>query len=182
MEPTDPLVARFPRPQHVLRRRFADGAVCFAAVRNGELLGFIWIQLHQYEEDEVRCLYVLEHSSRAAWDFDVWVDPQFRLTRTFARLWDAANAFLREHGCRWSISRISAFNPASLAAHRRLGLRHLQSGLFVLIGSLQLAFFTCAPFIHFGLSSRHRPILRLGVSDPQAKNPKTAATTADPLT
>jgi hypothetical protein len=160
--PDDPIVERFPRPRAVIERRYAEGAVCFVArTRSDELAGFIWIKQHQYMEDEVRCLYVLDPEGAAAWDFDVWLAPEFRLTRTFARLWDAANAYLRERGYRWTISRISAWNPASLAAHRRLGMQRLHSAVFIALGPLQLAVLTCAPYLHVALSRRRYPVLRL---------------------
>ena len=39
--------------------------------------------------------------------------------------WEAASALLHERGHRWTFSRISGFNAASLAAHRRLGATDL---------------------------------------------------------
>jgi hypothetical protein len=180
-EPGDPIVELFPRPTSVIAERFASGAVCFVAEKQGALSGFIWIKREQYREDEVRCLYVLEPAGIAAWDFDVWVAPEFRLTRTFARLWDAANGFLREHGYLWSVSRISAFNHASLASHRRLGSMCLQSGLFFLLGSLQLAFFTCAPYFHLGFKPEHVPVLRLRVPGPVEPERNDATTPAGPM-
>jgi hypothetical protein len=167
----DPLVQRFPRPKHVVAKRFADGAICFVAVKADTLVGFIWIKQNSYMEDEVRCLYVLDPPGAAAWDFDVWVAPEYRLTRAFARLWDTANAFLREQGYRWSISRISAFNPGSLAAHRRLGLTHLHTGLFLLLGPVQLAVLSCAPYVHLSTSPRRYPVLRLRVPEVGALEP-----------
>jgi hypothetical protein len=165
IEPHDPIVHRFPRPKGVVAKRFLDGAVCFVAVQADALVGFIWIKQEHYREDEVRCLYVLEPAGVAAWDFDVWVDPAFRLTRAFARLWDAANAFLRAHGYRWSLSRISAFNAASLASHRRLKIERLHSGLFVLVGSLQLSLLTCRPHLHLSLTPSYYPIIHLWPPD-----------------
>jgi hypothetical protein len=159
--PDEPVVAQFPRPEHVIKRRFADGAVCFVAEKDGELAGFIWIQPGSYMEDEVRCLYVLEPMGSAAWDFDVWVAPQFRFTRAFARLWDAANSFMRDRGYAWSVSRISAFNPESLAAHRRLGIRQLCTGVFVLLGKVQVALISRAPYVHIALSRQQHPVLHL---------------------
>jgi hypothetical protein len=181
VEQDDPLVGVFPRPRHVIAERYASGAVCFAAEKHGTLAGFIWIKREQYREDEVRCLYLLEPADAAAWDFDVWVAPEFRLTRTFARLWDAANAFLREKGYGWSVSRISAFNPASLASHRRLGIVHLETGVFVRVGPVQLAFFTCAPYCHLGYRRSHFPVLRLRAPEAPQRKPDSTTTAAGPL-
>jgi hypothetical protein len=155
----DPLVGCFPRRRDVIARRFATGATCIAAERDGKFVGFIWLTESQYDEDEVRCTYVLE--GRAAWDFDVHIEPQFRSGRTFARIWDSANAWLREHGYRWTLSRISAFNPGSLAAHRRLGVQPLGTATFVRLGASQVALFSRIPFVHFGWRSDQIPVLRL---------------------
>ena len=157
----DRIVHQFPRPAHVLARRFADGATCFAAARGDTLMGFIWIKSDEYMEDEVRCLYRLEPRRVAAWDFDVWVAPEYRLSRAFVRLWDAANTFMHEHGYRWSVSRISAFNAGSLSSHQRLGIVHLHSAIFVTLGRLQLSLFTCAPYLHLSLSPQRYPVVRL---------------------
>ena len=159
--PGHPIVQQFPRPAHVLARRFAEGATCFAAIKNGTLMGFIWIKSDEYMEDDVRCLYSLEPRQVAAWDFDVWVAPDFRLSRTFVRLWDAANAFMRERGYRWSVSRISAFNPGSLSSHRRLGIVHLHSAIFLVLGRVQVSFFSCAPYVHLSASEQQYPVLKL---------------------
>ena len=156
----DLLVRQFPRPPEVIAQRYRMGAMCLAAEKQGTFVGFLWIKESQYPEDEVRCIYVLEPAGAAVWDFDVHIEPHFRLGRTFARLWDAANAWLREHDYRWSMSRISAFNPESLAAHRRLGMRALGSATFLRMGRAQIALLDQAPFVHVGWRDDQTPILR----------------------
>jgi len=157
----DPVTGQFPRERAVIARRFADGAECLVAESRGRFAGFLWIARRHYEEDEVRCRYELRDPGQCAWDFDVHVEPAFRLSRAFARLWEGANIHLAAGGVRWSLSRISAFNPGSLAAHRRLGIRRLASATFLVAGGLQLSLFSTAPFVHFGWSPHTRPILRL---------------------
>ena len=163
---TDSLIAQFPRPQHVIARRFATGATCLAAERRGIFAGYIWIKESQYMEDEVRCLYVLEPADGVVWDFDVYVDPAFRYGRTFARLWDAANAWMRRRGYRWTISRISAFNPESLAAHRRFATRRIGTATFMCIGKLQVALLDDRPFVHIGWRDWQHPTLRFRAPRP----------------
>jgi len=109
----------------------------------------------------VRCLYELDPAARAAWDFDVYVAPAFRATRLFGQLWEAANALLRERGHRWTFSRISGFNAASLAAHRRLGATDLGRATFLTLGPLQVSVFSISPFFHFALSRNSHPIVKL---------------------
>lgn len=159
--PDDPLVRQFPRPSKVIERRFRIGAQCFAAQADHRFTGFLWLARGYYDEDEVRCRYELTRPDLAAWDFDVYVAPDFRLGRTFARLWGAANAHLAEQGVQWSFSRISAFNPGSFASHVRLGIRPLYSATFLRLGRAQIAFIGAAPYLHVSMSPSSRPILRL---------------------
>jgi hypothetical protein len=157
----DAMVAQFPRPASVIAERFRMGANCFVAERQGRFLGFLWLKQERYLEDEVRCLYVLEPMSNAVWDFDVHVEPAFRLGRTFVRLWDYANAWMHEHGYAWTISRISAFNHNSLAAHGRFGIVPLGTATFLRFGRLQLALLDQAPFVHAGWRDDQAPTLHL---------------------
>jgi GNAT superfamily N-acetyltransferase len=159
--PDDPLVGRFPRPQEVIAARFRMGAICLVAERQSEFVGFLWLKERSYPEDEVRCLYMLDPPGAAAWDFDVYVEPTHRGGRTFARLWEGANAWLREHGYRWTLSRISAFNPESIAAHRRLGIRRVGAATFLTAGRTQIAFLDRAPFVHVGWRVTDVPTLHL---------------------
>lgn len=161
LTPDDPLIPRFPRPQEVIARRMRDKAQCFVARSGDEFTGFLWLAYGAYDEDEVRCRYELADSDACVWDYDVHVEPKHRIGRTFARLWDAANAHLSARGIRWSMSRISAFNPTSLAAHGRLGIDRLCSATFLCIGPLQLSFISAAPWFHVSLSADSRPILSL---------------------
>lgn len=157
----DPIVAQFPRPRAVIAERFRMGAHCFVAQRGERFVGFLWLKESQYSEDEVRCLYLLDDPQRCVWDFDVHVQPEFRLGRTFVRLWDHASDWMRAHGYAWTISRISAFNCESLAAHARLGIRPVGRATFVRAGRLQLALLDRAPFVHAGWRDDQAPTLRL---------------------
>lgn len=157
--PDDPIVAQFPRPPEVIAWRFRDGARCFVAELSGTLVGFIWFKHASYEEDEVRCQYVLAPARDIVWEFDVYLDPRFRMSRAFQQLWGAAHEFLRSAGYRWSAGRTSAFNAISLAAHRRLGPQTIAKAVFLLLGPLQVAFFSTSPRFHCGLRATDRPTL-----------------------
>lgn len=157
----DPLTASFPRPAHVIAKRFADKDLCIAASAGERFIGFLWIARERYAEDEVRCLYHLDDPQRSAWDYDVYVEPDYRTGRTFARLWAAANQHLSTNGVKWSFSRISAFNPGSLQAHSRLGISMLFSATFLCLGRLQLMAAGKPPYLSVSLSMRSAPKLRL---------------------
>jgi len=161
IDATDLLVTQFPRPPQVILQRFNDEAICLAATSGERFAGFLWITHGAYNEDEVRCRYELIEPDLSVWDFDVYVEPTFRMGRTFSRLWDAANTYMAEKGVCWSFSRISVFNAGSLLAHTRLGLRRLFSACFLCIGKIQIAVFSVPPFFHISTSDRSRPIFRL---------------------
>lgn len=157
----DTIIQQSPRPAPAIAKRFADGAVCHVAAQGSRLVGFIWIQRDSYDEDEVKCHYVLQPSTALAWDFDAYVAPEFRMSRAFSQLWDAANAYLRDLGCRWTISRISAFNAESLRSHKRLGLVHLHTGHFLVVGPVQISVFSCRPYVHVAIGRSRGPELVL---------------------
>lgn len=161
VEREDPLVPLFPRPPEVIATRFADGAMCFVATSRERFAGFLWLAFDGYDEDEVRCRYAFDTPEISAWDYDVYVEPEYRLGRTFMRLWQAANQFMSTRGVRWTFSRISAFNAGSIAAHRRLGGQILHSATFLCIGRLQISAIGAAPFLHVSLHPDARPVVRV---------------------
>lgn len=157
----DPIVAEFPRPAEVIANRFDQGSLCYVAQVKGRFAGYLWLAFGSYEEDEVRCRFEFDEPATSAWDFDVYVAPDFRLGRTFTRLWDAANRELASRGIKWTFSRIDAFNARSIGAHRRMGMEPLNAATFVCLGALQIAFFGAAPYFHISWGDRYRPLLKL---------------------
>lgn len=148
----------YPRPQQVVRGRYAQGAQTLNAWRNGKLAGFLWMIEDAYQEDEVRVRYRLA-STRASWDFDVWVRPEERLGWVFRRLWEAARQHLRARGVRWTCSRISAFNANSLRAHAQLGTVRLGQAIFLRCGAWQWMVSSLRPYFHFSRSPHSFPQL-----------------------
>jgi len=173
---TDPLAEQMPRPPEVVRARFAAGALCFAASLHGRLVGCLWLKAERYDEDEVRCTFVPLPGGEAVWDFDVYVAPDHRLGRTFLRLWDAAYDFMRTNGIRWTISRVSAFNPGSLTAHARLGATRVGAATFVCVGSWQLALLDRKPYVHLSFGGSRGP--RLELKAPAANPAKSGGSRA----
>ena len=159
----DPALHAFPRPRPVFRARFQQDAICYGAFRGNEPIGFIWFTLGPYEEDEVRCVYHPFPKDCTAWDFDVYVAPAYRLTGTFARLWNVAYAHMREHGIEWTVSRISSFNATSLSSHRRMGARDVGRLIFLSVGSLQLMIGSISPRISLSYNQASRPCIEVDV-------------------
>jgi GNAT superfamily N-acetyltransferase len=156
----DPICWEFPRPAEVIQDRFRQDAHCFVARQAGRFVGFIWLIAGVFEEDVVRATFVIPESEKAVWDFDVYVEPHCRLGYAFSRLWDHAYGWMRDAGFRWSLSRISAFNIASHAAHQRLGARDIGSVCFVCFGKAQFTLSTVKPFLHLSWY-KSRVIIRL---------------------
>jgi GNAT superfamily N-acetyltransferase len=151
----------FARPAEVIAARYQQGAICFVAFHGDDAVGCLWLAPGRYFEDEVACCFQPEPSGEAAWDFDVYVRDDYRASRVFSYLWDAAFCWLRENGFQWTMSRIDAFNAASIRAHRRLGAQIVGHAFFVVLGGVQLSFFTSLPFVHLGLRQMSPPLLRV---------------------
>ncbi len=164
-----PLVSRFPRPAQIVAQRFARGALCFMATKDDQFVGFLWLQRGGYLEDEVRGLFTPLPANQVAWDFDVHVEPEYRSGFVFARLWDTANGFLREAKVKWSVSRISAFNPGSINSHLRLGAFPIGSAYFLCLGRFQLSLCSVAPFIHFSDGDTRIPEIALPANPSRSK-------------
>jgi len=161
LQPDDSALKGLPVSAPVQRDRFAQNAVCFGAFHDDAIVGCLWLCLGTYNEDEVRCRYKLTPEKTTAWDFDVYVSPAARGGFAFLKLWDAANAYLREHDVNWSLSRISAFNPDSLRVHQNLGARRFASAVFLRLGRLQLMVSSVKPCVHLSFSSSQIPTLAL---------------------
>ncbi|RVT53469.1 GNAT family N-acetyltransferase [Rubrivivax albus] len=139
IDPNDPVVSRFPRPAAVIAQRFGAGHECHVAWVKGVFAGYVWIARSSYDEDEVRGRYVMADPASTVWDYDVYVEPAYRATRTMARLWAAVDAALAAQGVRWSLSRINRFNAASLRSHARLGIRTVGHVTVLKLGTWEAA-------------------------------------------
>jgi hypothetical protein len=157
-----PLFAQVERPAAVIEARFAQGSRCLAAtIEGGELAGFLWYVVGPYVEDEVRARFVPVPSGQTAWDFDVLVQPKYRMGRLFSYLWTRGMTEMAQAGVQKTISRISAFNGASIASHRRLGARIVGKATFLCVGNWQLMKSSMAPGWHFSSHDGKVPELKI---------------------
>jgi hypothetical protein len=156
-----PLLSSLSRPRDEIARRFAGGAVCFLATREDRIIGHLWITRSPYREPFHRCEFTLREPDRTAWDFDMWIAPDERLGLAFARLWSECNSYLREHGVSWTCSSMSAFNPASLKAHQRLGMRVMHSVFYLGAGRVELLIADVAPYFVLSFSPRKFPVIEV---------------------
>ena len=161
----DPVCAFFPRSTELIKQRFDNGYVCLVANVKGRFAGYLWYACHAYEEDEVRCRFEFSKPEESVWDFDVYVEPEFRMGRTFIRLWEAANTMLCEDGKRISYSRIAPSNLKSITSHNRLGTKKISTLTFICFGQHQFMLKSKAEnLIHYSKSHATRPIVLLATS------------------
>jgi hypothetical protein len=160
----DPVLATMDRPAATLQQRYLHGGHCFAAFKKGQFAGNLWLNFDQYQEDEVRCRYILQPNGHAAWDYDVFVMPKFRFSYVFAKLWDSANQLMTSRNIHYVYSRINYYNIGSLQSHKRLGSTVFGTVYFINIGSVQLMFSRhFRPF--FKLSTNQAEFPALYISD-----------------
>lgn len=157
LDAPDPILDVLGRPSSVILERFARGAQCLVASKNGLLVGCIWFVYGAYTEDEVCVSYLLPKEGHCVWDFDVYVADSERLGFLFAKQWDAFDALLKPKNVRYTISRINAFNQRSMSSHRSLGAKSCGWALFICLGSFQWMISNQRPYFSVG----GRPALKI---------------------
>lgn len=171
----DAALAQMPLSADTIAFRFGQDARCYGLFRCDELVAYLWLQLGPYAEDEVRGRFVPRPAGKVAWDFDVYVRPQDRMTPAFLVLWNAVNARLAQEGFGVSLSRISAFNRTSLQSHRRLGAYRIGRTDFIGLGPVQVLMSSLRPRFHVALRRTQRPDIVVEVDDQIAGDGATLA-------
>jgi hypothetical protein len=173
----DPELERMPVPPAIRAARYAQGAVCLGAFQKGDFIGYIWFCFGAYEEDEVRCTYVLPPDGSAVFDFDLYVMPKYRLGVSFVGIWHGASKYLRERGVRCTFSRVTRFNLISLRSHAHLGWKRAGRATFLQLFKVEMMVASVRPFVSLSLAQRQRPRLKLkpavfeaAKSDPGGRN------------
>lgn len=161
LPPGDTALAAMPVPPHVIAARFAQRATCLGAFKDATLVAYMWFCDGRYDEDEVRCTYLLEPQTSSVFDYDFYVYPEHRLGRAFSVLWSAANQILDRRGVRYTYSRVSRFNNASRRAHKHLGAQRIGGAWFVRLWGFEVMLATVRPFAHVSLTPLHRAKLTL---------------------
>lgn len=150
----DPELSRMPPPPTIIESRYAQGAVCLGAFLKGSFIGYIWFCFGAYDEDEVRCTYVLQNPSVAVFDFDLYVFPEYRMGVGFMGIWHGANQYLYSRGIRYTYSRLTRFNLASRRSHKHLGWNRIGGAVVVLVPRLEIMISTLSPFLFFSRKRR----------------------------
>lgn len=171
----DPEIALMPARDEIKEARFRQNAQCLGVYRTEQLIGYLWFCFDSYNEDEVRCTFVLPPGRTSVFDFDLYVMPERRLGIGFAAVWHGANRYLWEQGVRHTFSRLTRFNTASRRSHAHLGWERVGLALFLKIWGVELMCSTVSPF--FGMTFRSGQRLRL-VLKPDALIEKQRRSTA----
>lgn len=156
----DPEIASMPVRPEVMQSRRRQRANCLGAFDGPQLVGYMWFCHGSYDEDEVRCTYVLADAARSVFDFDFFIFPEHRLGTAFVALWDGASRLLHARGVRYTFSRLTRFNVASRRAHQHLGWKTAGRALFLQLGRLEIMLATIFPFVQVSSSGRIRVKLR----------------------
>lgn len=139
----------FGRPLEAIADRFNDGSVCIAALKDQELIGFMWLQAGMLRERIVRCHMHALPAGRVEWDYDFYIEPRYRLGRLFGRLWQVAAENLRARQVEATVSWVKLGNRASEQAHARLGARPIGWAVFGVLFGHQLMVTSMQPRIAY---------------------------------
>ena len=157
----DPEVELMPARADIKQSRFDQNAVCLGAFQNGQFIAYMWFCFRMYEEDEVRCTYVVTPESQAVFDFDLYIFPEHRLSLAFIGLWNGANRYLAERGIRYTFSRLTRFNVGSRRAHDHLGWKRVGRAVFVQACGIEVMMATVFPYLHLSLGTANRVRVKL---------------------
>lgn len=161
IRPGDPELELMPARPEIRDTRFSQNAICVGVFTDAAFIGYIWFCFRAYEEDEVRCTFVLTPEDEAVFDFDLFVFPEHRMGLAFAGIWNEASKYLRSRGIRYTFSRLTRFNTASRRAHRHLGWKPVGRTVFLRAWGMEVMVATLAPYFHVSLSGADRVRLKL---------------------
>jgi len=141
--------SEFKRPKAAIDSRFERGSVCVAGRTDKGIAGYLWLHFGRLRERMFACDFEGLPAGRTCWDYDLEIAPQYRLGRTFARLWDETFRVLRERGIAHTASWIHCANLSSRRSHERMGAT--QAGWLILLDvfGFKMALASSRPFLRF---------------------------------
>jgi hypothetical protein len=157
----DPEVELMPARPEIKESRFKQNAICLGAFNKGQFIGYIWFCSNAYEEDEVRCTFVVTPAEESVFDFDLYLLPEHRMGLGFIGIWNGVNKFLRSRGIKFSFSRLTRFNLASRRAHQHLGWKRVGRALFLQAWRVEFMMATIFPYLHVSMGNSGHVRLRL---------------------
>lgn len=157
----DPEVDLMPARADIKETRFKQNAICLGAFQKGRFIGYMWFCSYAYEEDEVRCTFLLSPVKEAVFDFDFYLFPEHRMGLGFIGMWNGANKFLNSRGIKYTFSRLTRTNIASRRAHNHLGWKCVGRTLFLQAWRVQFMAATIFPYLHLSFGNSGRVQLKL---------------------
>jgi hypothetical protein len=130
---------------------------CFLATKQETVVCCIWFIRVAYAKDEVRVDYLLPPSCDCVSDFDVYVAEAQRLATCLPGNWTPSMRCSNPY----TVSRINAFNPRSMASHESMGAHGRGCALFIRLGLLQVMLSDRCPYVALGGC----PKLHIGPND-----------------
>ena len=106
-----------PGRREMFRWRLRHGYVCFVARASDSIVGYDWLLIHPGTDDGD----MIALAEGEAFQFDLYVDENWRGHRIAAKLWSAMHLFEKQHGCTAAYSKVSLLNRKSQRAVRRAG-------------------------------------------------------------
>ncbi len=157
----DAEIGLMPVRPDVMQARLEHKAICLGAFKNGKMIGYMWYCFQSYDEDEVRCTYMLGSAEESVFDFDFYLFPEHRMGLGFVGLWNGANEILYRRGIRYTFSRLTRFNVASRRAHQHLGWKVVGRALFLKAWRCELMLATLFPYVNVSMTRTGRVHLTL---------------------
>jgi hypothetical protein len=109
----------------------------------------------------VRCQFEPQPHGKAAFDFDIYLFPEYRLGLGFFALWEHANKYMRERGIKSTCSRVSRYNTQSRKSHSHLDCKQVGVAIFLTGPKRQIMLASIAPYIHFSNTPEKRPTIQI---------------------
>lgn len=137
------------RPKAAIDSRFEQGSICVAGRTEKGLAGSLWLHYGRLQERMFACDFEGLPAGRTCWDYDLEIAPQYRLGRTFARLWDETFRVLREHGIAHTASWIHCANRPSRRSHERMGATQVGWLILLDLFGFKAVLASSRPFLRF---------------------------------
>jgi GNAT superfamily N-acetyltransferase len=118
------------------KRRFKNKSTCILAELNDEVAGVIWINLS--DKYKTNCEYVYEPDDKAAWIFDLYIVPKYRLRGAFVYLMNVVLQYVQDQSYTALSGEIHYANKASINAHIRIGFKIIETISYVSILGLYM--------------------------------------------
>jgi len=103
--------------------RFKAGHLCFIAEKNGKIMNYTWVALHDAYIDEIERKIKLSPCS--AYGYDEYTDPEYRGMGILPVVLMSTSNYLFQSGTKEIYELVSSNNFPSLRSHQKVGSRKM---------------------------------------------------------